>query len=124
MILVDTSVWIDHLRFVDENLVALLESGQVVNHHFVTGELACGNLRNREEILNMLKSLSQVVTATEAEALYFMELHQLMGQGLGYIDCHLLTSTALTPSTQLWTRDKSLKEAANFLNLIYMEVEA
>jgi hypothetical protein len=72
----------------------------------------------------MLKSLSQVVTATEAEALYFMELHQLMGQGLGYIDCHLLTSTALTPSTQLWTRDKSLKEAANFLNLIYMEVEA
>ena len=124
MILVDTSVWIDHFRFVDEGLVAILESGQVVNHHFVTGELACGNLRNREEILKMLKSLSQVVTATEAEALFFMELHQLMGQGLGYIDCHLLTSTALTPSTQLWTRDKSLKEAANFLNLIYMEVEA
>ena len=124
MILVDTSVWIDHFRFVDEGLVAILESGQVVNHHFVTGELACGNLLNREEILKMLKSLSQVVTATEAEALFFMEQHLLMGQGLGYIDCHLLTSTALTPSTQLWTRDKSLKEAANFLNLIYMEVEA
>ena len=124
MILVDTSVWIDHLRFVDEGLVSILESGQVVNHHFVTGELACGNLRNREEILKMLKSLPQVLTATEAEVLYFMELHQLMGHGLGYIDCHLLTSTALTPSTQLWTRDKSLKEAANFLNLIYMEVEA
>jgi len=124
MILVDTSVWIDHFRFVDEGLVAILESGQVVNHHFVTGELACGNLRNREEILKMLKSLSQVVTATEAEALFFMELHQLMGQGLGYIDCHLLTSTALTPSTQLWTRDKSLKAAATSLNLIYQEVEA
>jgi predicted nucleic acid-binding protein len=124
MILVDTSVWIDHLRFVDEGLVAILESGQVANHHFVTGELACGNLRNREEILNMLKSLPQVLTATEAEVLFFMEQHKLMGQGLGYIDCHLLTSTALTPSTRLWTRDKSLKAAATSLNLIYQQVEA
>jgi hypothetical protein len=119
MILVDTSVWIDHLRFVDENLVALLESGQVVNHHFVTGELACGNLQNRELILKMLKSLPQALTATEEEVLYFMEQQQLMGQGLGYIDFHLLTATALTPSTLLWTRDKQLIEAAISMNLIY-----
>jgi len=119
MILVDTSVWIDHLRFVDENLVALLESGQVVNHHFVTGELACGNLQNRELILKMLKSLPQALTATEEEVLYFMEQQRLMRQGLGYIDCHLLTATALTPSTLLWTRDKQLIEAAISMNLIY-----
>ena len=119
MILVVTSVWIDHLRFVDENLVALLESGQVVNHHFVTGELACGNLQNRELILKMLKFLPQALTSTEEEVLYFMEQQQLMGQGLGYIDCHLLTATALTPSTLLWTRDKQLIEAAISMNLIY-----
>ncbi len=123
MILVDTSVWIDHFRFVDEELVFLLESGQVVNHHFVTGELACGNLRNRDEILNLLKSLPQALTATEEEVLYFMEQHQLMGQGLGYIDCHLLTATALTPSTLLWTRDKRLKVAATSINLIYNPIE-
>ena len=123
MILVDTSVWIDHLRFGDEGLVALLQTGQVVNHHFVTGELACGNLRNRTEILKMLKSLPQVLTATEAEVLYFIEQHQLMGQGLGYIDCHLLTATALTPSTRLWTRDKRLKVSATSPNLIYNAIE-
>ena len=119
MILVDTSVWIDHFSFADEGLVALLESGQVVNHHFVTGELACGNLQNRELILKMLKSLPQALTAIEEEVLYFIEQQQLMGQGLGYIDCHLLSSTALTPSTCLWTRDKRLKMAATSLNLIY-----
>ena len=119
MILVDTSVWIDHFRFAVEGLVALLESGQVVNHHFVTGELACGNLQNRELILKMLKSLPQALTAIEEEVLYFIEQQQLMGQGLGYIDCHLLSSTALTPSTCLWTRDKRLKMAATSLNLIY-----
>ena len=119
MILVDTSVWIDHFRFMDEGLVSLLESGQVVNHHFVTGELACGNLQNRELILQLLNSLPQALTATEEEVLYFMEQQHLMGQGLGYIDCHLLTSTVLTPSTLLWTRDKKLIKAASSMNLIY-----
>ncbi|MBC8258746.1 MAG: type II toxin-antitoxin system VapC family toxin [SAR324 cluster bacterium] len=123
MILVDTSVWIDHFRFRDEGLVSLLESRQVVNHHFVTGELACGNLHNRELILKMFKSLPQTLTATEEEVLHFMEKQQLIDQGLGYIDCHLLTATALTPSTRLWTRDRRLKAAAASLNLIYNAVE-
>ncbi|HKI98262.1 MAG TPA: type II toxin-antitoxin system VapC family toxin, partial [bacterium] len=95
MILVDTSVWIDHLRKGTPALAALLEEGQVLMHWFVLGELACGNLRNREEVLRLLGELAMAPSVTDAEARAFIERHALMGKGIGYIDVHLLASTAL-----------------------------
>ena len=108
MILVDTSVWIDHLRTGDQRLAHLLESTQVLIHPFVIGELACGNLGNRAAVLTLLAQLPKVATATDAEVLFFIEKHQLMGRGVGYMDAHLLSSAFLDAPTKLWTRDKRL----------------
>ena len=119
MILVDTSVWVDHLRFKDEALVHLLVSNQVFTHPFVIGKLACGNLAGRGEILSRLKSLPAIPMATESEVLYFIEQNRLMGQGIGYVDAHLLAATAMTPPTRLWTRDKRLEAAASAMRLSY-----
>lgn len=111
MILVDTSIWVDYLRDGDPALVFLLEDGQVCVHDFVVGELACGNLRNRAEVLGLLQSLPRLVTATEDETLFFIEDRKLMGRGIGYIDAHLLVS-AILRGARLWTKDKSLKAIA------------
>lgn len=118
MILVDTSVWIDHLRSGDKMLVHLLESTQVLTHPFVIGELACGNLSNRTEVLALLADLPRVVTATDEEVLFFIAQHQLMGRGAGYIDAHLLSSTFLG-SAKIWTRDKRLAALAIDLDKAY-----
>lgn len=119
MILVDTSIWINHLRFGDTRLVELLDRSQVLTHPFVIGELACGNLRNREEILRLLNDLPHSPVASPIEALHFIEHNQLMGQGIGYIDVHLLAATALAESTLLWTSDKRLKKVAIRVNLTF-----
>lgn len=108
MILVDTSVWIDHLRSIDEQLTQLLLRCQVMIHPFVVGELALGNLRQRNEVLSALQNLPQVPVATENEVLAFIEQNGLVGVGIGYIDAHLLAATSLEPGTTLWTRDKRL----------------
>lgn len=117
MILVDTSIWIDHLRASDERLTQLLEAGQVLAHPFVIGELALGNLRNRDAVLGALQDLPQAGVATEPEALRFIGENGLFGLGIGYIDAHLLAAVRLTPGALLWTRDKRLAAACVQLGL-------
>ena len=119
MILVDTSVWVEHLRSGNATLADELQAGRVLTHPFVIGELACGNLRNRREVLVLLGRLPSVPTATHAEALGFLERRALMGRGIGFIDVHLLASVALAAPAQLWTRDKALSAVATELNLDY-----
>lgn len=108
MILVDTSVWIDHLRHGDVELMRLLNTGQVLTHRFVIGELALGRLQNRNVVLTTLQNLPQVTVASDEEVLHFIENHALFGRGIGYIDAHLLAAVRLSPGALLWTRDKRL----------------
>lgn len=117
MILVDTSVWVDHLREGDEGLAALLTASRVLMHPFVLGELACSNLGKRDEVLALLKDLPRAAVATDDEVLFFIERHALMGRRLGYVDVHLLAAVALQGSARLWTRDKRLRAAADSLAL-------
>jgi predicted nucleic acid-binding protein len=119
MILVDTSVWVDHLRYQDEQLGRLLTDGQILAHPFVTGELAMGSLKNRSIMISDLGDLPHALTAHHQEVLELVQLHKLFGLGLGYIDAHLLASTKLTPEARLWTRDTRLHEAAVKLFLDY-----
>lgn len=112
MILVDTSVWIDFLRDGNDQLAALLNEAAVWTHPFVIGELACGNLRNRSELLMLLHNLPRLAAATDAEVLFYIDQHQLMGRGIGYIDAHLLASTALAGPIKLWTLDRRLAGVA------------
>lgn len=117
MILVDTSVWIDHLRTGDKNLVELLNSSQILAHPFVIGEMACGNLRKRDDILRLLNDLPRAPVASQKEVLHFIECNKLMGLGIGFIDAHLLASTALADVAFIWTRDKRLQKTARKLKL-------
>jgi len=117
MILVDTSVWIDHLRSGAENLATLLDRSQVLMHPFVLGELACGNLVNRDEVLGLLRDLPRSPVASDDEVLVFIEEQTLMGRGIGYIDAHLLAALALEGTARLWTRDKRLHAVASELSL-------
>lgn len=117
MILVDTSVWVDHLRKRVPALAELLEDGAVLMHPFVLGELACGNLKDRKEVLGLLARLPAALVATDAETLLFIGQRALMGQGIGYIDAHLLASVTLTEGAQLWTRDKRLTAVAERLGV-------
>lgn len=121
MILVDTSVWVDHLRSGDAGLVELLEQAAVAMHPFVIGELACGNLRKRETILELLQDLPAAAVASHSEALAFIEHRDLQGRGIGYIDVHLLASVVLTPGARLWTRDAKLRKAADLLGCSHAE---
>lgn len=117
MILVDTSVWINHLRNNDPHLVRLLTENSVLSHPLVRGELALGNLRQREEILAALDHLPQAPIAFTDEVSYFIEKHALYGLGIGLIDVHLLAATQLSGNTKLWTQDKRLLAAALRPNL-------
>ncbi len=112
MILVDTSVWIDHFRRGNPALVAALESEDVLTHPFVIGEIACGELKKRAEVLELLAALPAAVVATDGETLHFIERRRLMGKGIGYIDAHLLASVALTEDARLWSLDKRLASLA------------
>ena len=118
MVLVDTSIWVIHLRERDDRLVALLEEGVVCSHPFVVGELACGNLRNRMEILSLLQALPSAEVADHEEILAFIESKQLMGKGLGYVDVHLLGSAVLSGAF-LWTADRRLAGSASALGIGY-----
>lgn len=116
MVLADTSVWVDHLRQGDAILAALLEAGEISCHPFVAGELACGALRNRSEVLRLLLALPALPKLDDAEALAFIDRHRLMGTGLGLIDVHLLASCLLAGTT-VWTRDATLSRAAEKLGV-------
>jgi len=120
MILVDTSVWVDHLRRGDAALGAALHADLVAIHPFVIGELACGLLKSRGPVLGLLRSLTRLAAATDEEVLDFIEHRRLMGRGLGYIDVHLLAATALHGAA-LWTRDKQLRRAAVEMALAHIE---
>ena len=119
MILVDTSIWIDHLRKGDDAFAAALRDGCVFTHPFVIGEIACGMLKNRDELLALLHELPSVPVATDAEVLGFIARHSLMGRGIGYLDAHLLAATALASGVRLWTRDKQLAAVAGELKLAF-----
>ena len=118
MIIVDTAVWIDHLRDGDRELAWRLEHGDVLAHPWVTGELALGSLRGRDEILRLLDELPQAQVATPAELLAFIGHHELHGLGIGYVDAQLLAATMLT-GAHLWTRDRRLRAAAGDLGVAH-----
>lgn len=118
MILVDTSVWIDHLQSGDSTLVNLLNNGQVLIHPFVIGELALGNLRQRDVVLDTLSNMPKARIAADDEVLAYISRCNLYGLGIGYIDAHLLASARLTPNTLIWSRAKRLCAAAEQLNLL------
>jgi predicted nucleic acid-binding protein len=117
VILADTSVWVDHLRASDKTLAALLNAGMVLAHPFVIGELALGNLHQRDVVLNALADLPHASVATDAEVLHFIERHALSARGIGYIDAHLLAAVKLTGGAELWTNDKRLHGVAVQLGL-------
>lgn len=116
MILVDTSVWIDHLRHGNERLRSLLEEASVLCHPFVLGELACGNLKNRTEILGLLASLPEARIADQHEVLHVIDRYRLPGRRVGWVDAHLLAAALLNRS-RLWTLDESLAKAARVLKI-------
>ena len=118
MVLVDTSVWVAHLREMHANLASLLNDGEVACHPFIVGDLACGNLKNRTIILSLLEALPMVAAAEHEEVLTFIDSHRLMGKGLGYVDVHLLASTVLS-RLPLWTFDKKLEQVADMLGVRY-----
>ena len=117
MILVDTSIWIDHLRIGDAGLSSLLEQGDVVVHPWVIGELALGTLADRDEILDLLGKQPQALVATDDEILRLIASHSLDGSGIGYVDAQLLAATLLTPGTRLWTRDQRLAQVSARLGI-------
>ena len=119
MILLDTTVWIDHLRDGDAPVGRLLDGGEVLAHPWVTGELALGRLQGRARLLRLLDQLPQAVVATPAELLAFIERHELFGVGIGYVDAQLLAATKLTDGARLWTRDRRLQSAAERLGSAY-----
>ena len=123
MILVDTSVWVDHLRDGDAQLVELLESNTVVMHPFVVGEIACGSLADRALTLDLLQHLSTAAVAESHEVLEYIERHSLHGKGIGYVDVHLLASAAIG-GTKLWTRDKWLHAVARELGCALPDASA
>jgi len=118
MVLVDTSVWVSHLRDGNAGLEKLLSGGEVVCHPFIVGELACGNLKNRHEILTYFQSLPMTILAEDEEVLKFIENDQLMGKGLGYLDVHLIASAVLT-DVPLWTLDKTLDKFTKKIGINY-----
>lgn len=121
MILVDTSVWVDHLRVGDASLSQALQSGAVLIHPFIIGELACGNLKDRDALLSLLGALPRAPLVDEQEVLFFISRQKLMGRGVGYIDIHLLASAVITGGAKLWTRDTRLHAMARELGLAYSE---
>jgi predicted nucleic acid-binding protein len=117
LILVDTSIWVDHMRADNLALKKLLDSGRVLMHPFVIGELALGRMRQRDIILSALSDLPRVASATDAEVLGFVDRESLFGRGIGYVDVHLLASVRLTAGATMWTRDIRLRGVAEELGL-------
>jgi len=118
MVLVDTSIWVIHLRQGSRRLEKLLMDAEVMCHPFIIGELACGKLKSRNEILSLLQSLPMSPTIEFDEFFVFVDRNDLMGKGIGFVDVHLLASARLT-GVPLWTADKKLKSAADQLELAF-----
>mgnify|MGYP006143393469 CR=1 FL=1 len=116
-VLVDTTVWVAHFQQTEPQLVRLLNEGCVLGHPFVLGEMALANLQDRERILSWMADLQPTVLASPSEVLELVELRELHGQGLGYVDTHLLASVLLSPGTTLWTRDMQLLRVVKELAL-------
>jgi predicted nucleic acid-binding protein len=112
VILVDSSIWIDHFRHVDPELTKIIEDDQLLCHPFVVGELALGSLRERDAVIAFLTAQREAVIATHAEVMMVIDRHSIFSMGIGYTDAHLLTSTLLDRRSSLWTRDKRLAAAA------------
>jgi predicted nucleic acid-binding protein len=121
MVLVDTSVWVSHLRDGNAELANLLNDGWVLCHPLIVGELACGNLKDRAVILSYLQLLPISIEAEHDEVLSFIENNRLMGKGMGYVDVHLITSAVLT-GVPIWTLDKKLAQAADSLHINYLTI--
>ena len=119
MILVDTSVWIDHLRSGDADLARLLDASAVLAHPWVTGELALGNLTARDEVVGLLRGLPQATVADDDEVPRLIDREALNGVGIGYVDAQLLAAARLTPDTTMWTRDRRLSTVAERLGVGY-----
>ena len=120
MVLVDTSVWVSHLREGNTTVEKLLNEGDVVCHPFIVGELACGNLKKRAEILSLLQALPTSIQAEHDEVMKFIENNRLMGKGLGYVDVHLLAAASLT-GAPIWTFDKRLDDVSQEMWLSFTE---
>ena len=118
-IIVDTAVWIDHIRRPEAALTGLLESEMVLMHPLILGEIAMGRFKNRTSFLHELQKLNEPVVATDAEVLTFIERNRLFGLGLGYIDAHILLATRLTGDSLLWTRDKRLDAEAQAMSVAF-----
>ena len=119
MILADTSVWIDHFRSEDLYLASLLDRNEILIHPMAIGELACGNVGNRTEVMRLLRRLPRILVATHDEVLFLIERHRFMGRGIGFIDAHLLASAAMSSPTQLWSKDRRMMELANELGVAH-----
>ena len=118
MVIVDTSIWVSHLRKSLPLLEKLLLNAEVVCHSFIIGELACANIKNRKEFLSLIQTLPMAPIIDLDEFIYFVDQNKLMGRGIGFIDIHLLASARLSESP-LWTLDKKLKSVAKELNVAY-----
>jgi predicted nucleic acid-binding protein len=116
MTLADTSVWVDHLRNNNSRLSQLLFDGEVLSHPFVIGELACGFLTKRAEILSLLSTLPKIVVAEHDEVLQLLDARRLYGRGLGWVDMHLLASAVLS-QTPIWSLDRTLSKAADAIGV-------
>lgn len=119
MILVDTSVWVDHFREPIEEMESLLGSVMLVQHPFVTGELALGNFKHRKATLALLRALPSAKVASESDFLTFVDAARLDGTGIGFVDAHLLAACRLAPGTSLWSRDKRLERWAEAMGLAW-----
>ena len=119
MILVDTSVWVNHFHNSNAKLITQLNVGSIACHPFIIGELACGNIGNRAEILSLLQALPATPLVEPEEILEFIDSRGLMGRGLGYVDLHLLASTVLA-GIVLWTADRRLRDTAMSFDVAYV----
>jgi predicted nucleic acid-binding protein len=120
LVLADTSIWVTHFRKSENHLIQLLESGFVVCHPFIIGELACGSLKNRNEIIQLLEALPNVPVLDHQEVMSFIESRKIMSKGIGYVDIHLLGSSLIS-DIPLWTLDKSLAKVASTLKIEYIK---
>jgi hypothetical protein len=120
VVLVDTSVWVDHLQRANAELTGLLNSNQVLTHPFVVGELALGSLQQRSVVIEALSNLPLATQANDSEVMQFITANALHGMGIGYVDAHLLAATKLTPVAKLLTLDKRLQAAAHKLGLDFL----
>ncbi len=119
-LLIDSSVWIDHFEIKDISVTDLLKLPNICCHPYIVGEVAIGNLGNRNEVLETMKGLPTVEVARQDFVLKFVRQRKLYGKGIGFVDCHLLASTQITPNTLLWTSDKRLKRMASELGVAYL----